>query len=417
MLSIVNPEQQEVQDLSSNLDEIARQGAKRMLIEALQQEVAEYVGNTSEERDESGKALVVRNGKARPRKVTLGAGVVEVEAPRINDRRAEHRFSSKILPPYLRKSPNIEALLPILYLKGLSTGDFTTALTSILGEGVKGLSPASIVNLKRSWEGEFTEWKKRLITNRYVYVWADGVNVKIRLGEDKKLCLLVIIGVTLEGKKELIAVEPGYRESEESWSILLRDLKSRGLEAPLLAVGDGALGFWNAVRNVFPSTKEQRCWVHKIANVLDKLPKRLQPKAKELLHEMMYSDAIADCVDTRKTFELAFGEKHEGSTKCLLKDWDELVTYFKFPATHWVHLRTTNPIESTFATVKLRTKVTKGAGSAKAACSMAFKLMQEAEKRWNRIKGSSEIKNVISGVEYRDGIVVTEHSHREAVNG
>ena len=417
MLSIVNPEQQEVQDLSSNLDEIARQGAKRMLIEALQQEVAEYVGNTSEERDESGKALVVRNGKARPRKVTLGAGVVEVEAPRINDRRAEHRFSSKILPPYLRKSPNIEALLPILYLKGLSTGDFTTALTSILGEGVKGLSPASIVNLKRGWEGEFTEWKKRLITNRYVYVWADGVNVKIRLGEDKKLCLLVIIGVTLEGKKELIAVEPGYRESEESWSILLRDLKSRGLEAPLLAVGDGALGFWNAVRNVFPSTKEQRCWVHKIANVLDKLPKRLQPKAKELLHEMMYSDAIADCVDTRKTFELAFGEKHEGSTKCLLKDWDELVTYFKFPATHWVHLRTTNPIESTFATVKLRTKVTKGAGSAKAACSMAFKLMQEAEKRWNRIKGSSEIKNVISGVEYRDGIVVTEHSHREAVNG
>lgn len=417
MLSIVNPNQKEVQDLTYDLDEIARQGAKRMLVEALHQEVAEYIKEHRSQRDDSDKALVVRNGKARSRKVTLGAGTIDIEAPRVNDKRKDHSFTSKILPPYLRKSANVETLLPILYLKGLSTGDFKSALSCILGEGIKGLSPASIVNLKRSWEAEFEKWNKRLITSRYVYIWADGVNVKVRLGEDKKLCLLVIMGVTEEGKKELIAVEPGYRESEESWSMLLRNLKSRGLVSPILAIGDGALGFWKAVASVYPGVKEQRCWVHKIANVLDKLPKRLQPKAKELLHEIMYADTLADAVDERKTFETAFGLKHENAVDCLVKDWKELTTFFKFPAQHWLHLRTTNPIESTFATVKLRTKVTKGAGNPKAACTMAFKLMKEAEKRWKRIRGYEEVKNVISGVEYRDGVVVTKHSHREVVNG
>jgi transposase-like protein len=417
MLSIVNAESDLGKDLIYNLDEIARQGAKRMLAEALQQEVSEYISGHRQERDEGGKALVVRNGKARTRKITCGAGTIDIAAPRVNDKREGYQFTSKILPPYMRKSANIETLIPILYLKGLSTSDFKSALTSILGEGVSGLSPASIVNLKRSWEDEFDQWKKRLITSKYVYLWADGVNVKVRLGEDKKLCLLVIVGVTLEGKKELITVEPGYRESEESWSIVLRDVRARGLHAPMLAVGDGALGFWNAVGNVFPETKEQRCWVHKIANVLDKLPKRLQGKAKELLHDMMYADTLTDAVERMKTFETAFELKHKAAVECLTKDWDELTTFFKFPAQHWAHLRTTNPIESTFATVKLRTKVTKGAGSPKAASSMAFKLMQEAEKRWNRIRGHEEIKNVISGVEYRDGIVITKHSHREAVNG
>ena len=417
MLSIVTSDQVRDQDLSKSLDEIARQGAKRMLMEALQLEVADYVDKHRDERDEDGKAMVVRNGKAKTRKVTLGAGTIEVEAPRVNDKREGEQFSSDILPPYLRKSANVETLLPILYLKGLSTGDFKTALTSILGEGVSGLSPASIVNLKKSWEAEFELWKKRLINSRYVYVWADGVNVKVRLGEDKKLCLLVIMGVNLEGEKELIAVEPGYRESTEAWSILLRDLKARGLQAPLLGIGDGALGFWKALRSVYPSTREQRCWVHKIANVLDKLPKRLQAKAKELLQEIMYADTISDAVAARETFSTAFSLKHEPAVTCLIKDWDELTAHFKFPALHWSHIRTTNPIESTFATVKLRTQVTKGAGSGAAAAAMAFKLMQEAEKRWNRIFGYEEIRNVISGVEYRDGIVVTKHSHQEAVNG
>jgi len=417
MLSIVTSDSPQGQEFTLSLDEIARRGAQRMLAEALQSEVAEYLDAHKVYRDDDGKALVVRNGKSNARRVTLGCGSVEIEAPRINDRREGHQFTSKILPPYMRKSANVEALLPVLYLKGLSTGDFKTALTSILGEGVSGLSPASIVNLKKSWEVEYGDWKKRFIDTNYVYVWADGVNVKVRLGDDKKLCLLVLIGVTNEGVKELIAVEPGYRESQESWSVVLRDLKSRGLNAPLLAVGDGALGFWKAVANVFPSTKEQRCWVHKIANVLDKLPKKLQPKAKELLHEMMYSESEADAVEARQRFDVAFGLKYEKAVNCITKDWGELMTYYSFPALHWTHLRTTNPIESTFATVKLRTKVTKGAGSGKAACAMAFKLMQEAEKRWNRIRGYDEIANVISGVEYKDGIVVAKVFHREAANG
>ena len=416
MLSIVTSDSPQGQEFTLSLDELARRGAQRMLAEALQSEVAEYLDAHKVHRDEDGKALVVRNGKSKARRITLGCGSVEIQAPRINDRRKGYQFTSNILPPYMRKSANVEALLPVLYLKGLSTGDFKTALTSILGEGVSGLSPASIVNLKKSWEVEFDDWKKRFINTNYVYVWADGVNVKVRLGDDKKICLLVLIGVTNEGVKELIAVEPGYRESQESWSVVLRDLKARGLSAPLLAVGDGALGFWKAVANVFPSTKEKRCWVHKIANVLDKLPKKLQPKAKELLHEMMYSESVADAVEARQRFDVAFGLKYEKAVDCITKDWGELMTYYSFPALHWTHLRTTNPIESTFATVKLRTKVTKGSGNGKAACAMAFKLMQEAEKRWNRIRGHDEIANVISGVEYKDGIVVAKIFHRGAAN-
>ena len=416
MLSIVTPNSNEVQEITVSLDEIARLGAQRMLAEALQLEVADYLSEHKELRDDNGRAVVVRNGMSIKRKVTLGGGSVEVEVPRVNDRRDDRKYTSKILPPYMRKSPNVEALLPVLYLKGLSTGDFRTALTDILGEGVSGLSPASIVNLKKSWEGEFDDWKKRFINTNYAYIWADGVYVKVRLGEDKRQCLLVLIGVTNEGVKELIAVEPGHRESQESWAVLLRDLKKRGLSAPLLAVGDGALGFWSALKNVFPGTEAQRCWVHKIANVLDKLPKKIQPKAKELLHEMMYSETAADALEARVRFNVAFSPKYEKSVECITKDWDQLMTYYSFPAAHWAHLRTTNPIESTFATIKLRTKRTKGAGSTKAACAMAFKLMQEAEKRWNRIRGYEEIQRLISGVEYKDGVVVIKDSRREAAN-
>jgi len=415
MLQISTATRFENQPLITSLDEIARQGAKTMLQKALELEVADYVDRHVGERDEANKALVVRNGSGQSRSVTFGAGTVEIQAPRVNDKREGAKFTSKILPPYMRRSPNIESLLPILYLKGLSTNDFRGALCGILGEGASGLSSSSISFLKRSWEQEFKEWSAREIVQDYVYIWADGVNVKVRLGDDKKVCLLVIIGVNHAGQKHLLAVEAGYRESEESWSMLLRSLRERGLKAPMLAIGDGALGFWASVRQVFPETKEQRCWVHKIANVLDKLPKRLQGKAKELLHEMMYSESAADALEARKTFETAFGMKYEKSVECIVKDWDKLTTYYGFPATHWSHLRTTNPIESTFATVKLRTAATKGAGSEVAAKTMAFKLMQEAERRWNRIRGHEDIKLVLSGIEFRDGIVVTGHEHREAV--
>ena len=415
MLNLVTANQEENQALTSLLDDIARNGARKMLLEALEQEVAEYTARHKHERDDEGRALVVRNGKGKPRKVTVGAGTLGVRAPRINDRREGKQFTSKILPPYLRKSANVETLLPILYLKGLSTSDFKSALTCILGDGASGLSASSITSLKKSWEKEFDEWKINAITDRFVYLWADGVNVKVRLGEDKKLCLLVIMGVNEKGEKKLLAVEPGYRESKDSWSFVLRDLMKRGLTPPLLAVGDGALGFWAAIGDVMPKVTQQRCWFHKMGNVLNELPKRLQPKATEMMREMIRANSSTDAGAALQDFKSAFGAKHEKAVNLLEKDWTELTAYFKFPAMHWKSIRTTNPIESTFATVKLRTKVTKGAGSPKAASTMAFKLMLEAEKKWRRIRGYQEIELLLSGVEYKDGVVVTKDSHREAV--
>jgi putative transposase len=417
MLKLVTPKGVDRKGFELSLDEIAREGAKRMLIQALNLEVEDYINQHLKEVDESGNRLVVRNGRGRPRKVTIGSGTIEVPAPRVDDKREGKKFSSFILPPYLRKSPKVESLLPILYLKGLSTNDFKSALVDFLGDGASGLSPASIVKLKKIWEDEFDQWSKRKITKNYIYVWADGVNVEIRLGEDEKLCLLVIIGVTEEGKKELIAVESGYRESTESWLAVMRSLVARGMRAPLLACGDGALGFWSALRacDGFKTTKEQRCWVHKIANVLDKFPKRLQPKAKELLHEMMRAETKADAEKDRDQFEKLYNDKYPKAVECLLKNWKQLTTYFNFPAAHWVHLRTTNPIESSFATVKLRTRVTKGAGSAKAAEAMAFKLLLECEKKWRVINSVKEIKNLLEGLEYKDGIMVATQKHHEVV--
>jgi putative transposase len=414
MLLSINREPRK--DFELSLDEIAREGARQLLVQALNLEVADYIGQFTEHVDESGKRLVVRNGVGRPRKVTMGSGTVAVECPRVNDRRDGKKFLSSILPPYLRKSPKVESLLPVLYLKGLSTGDFKSALTAFLGEGTMGLSPASIVKLKKIWEGEFDLWSKRKITKKYVYMWVDGVNVQIRLGEDKKVCLLVIIGVTEDGEKELLAVHPGYRESAESWGTVLSSLVERGLTAPLLAIGDGALGFWAALRATggFEKTEEQRCWVHKIVNVLDKMPKRVQPDAKSLLHEMMKAPAAADALKARESFEKLFAEKYPKATECLVKSWAELTTFFHYPAVHWTSLRTTNPIESSFATVKLRTKVTKGAGSRDTATAMAFKLLQECQKKWRRIRGEKEeIQNLMKGLEYRDGIVVAQQSHQE----
>jgi transposase-like protein len=325
------------EDVRLTLDEIAREGARRMLIEALQAEVSDYIDKFKDLRDEAGKRLVVRHGKAQSRTLTLGAGAVELQAPRVKDRRPDEKFSSRILPAYIRKSPKVENPLPILYLKGLSSSDFRSALTEFFGEGTLGLSASAIVALKRSWEGDFREWKKKRLENRYVYLFADGVHVSVRLGEDKRLCLLVLIGVAENGEKHLLAVEPGYRESKESWAAVLRDLRDRGLVAPMLAVGDGALGFSSALRETagLESTREQRCWLHKMGNILNDLPKRVHPRAKGLLREIMYAEGLPAANQAKRRFAGEFQQKFPKATDKLEKDWSELTAFFAMPAIHY----------------------------------------------------------------------------------
>jgi len=392
------------------LDELAREGARAMIAQALVLEAQDYCSSFKEDVDENGRRLVVRNGTARARQVTVGSGTIEMRAPRVDDRRDGEKFSSKILPPYVRKSPKIENLLPLLYLKGLSTSDFQSALEEFLGaEATAGLSASSITALKQNWEKEYAQWKSQKIRGEYAYIWADGVHVNIRLGEDKRLCLLVIIGVHESGEKHLLAVEPGYRESTDSWAAVLRDLRKRGLKAPLLAIGDGALGFWKALRTVdgFQSTREQRCWVHKTRNVLDALPKRLHAEAKTLLHEITGAPTKKDAEAARDNFKQIFGAKYEKAVEKIEKSWSELVTFFDFPAEHWKHLRTTNPIESSFAQVKLRARVTKGAGSTTAATAMAFKLLRDAEENsWKKIREPKLLPLVLKGVAFKNGIML-----------
>jgi len=376
---------------------------------ALKAEAADYVERHRGERDEHGRAKVVHNGQAQARKLTLGAGTVELKAPRVNDRRRDEqgqrrRFSSRILPPYMRRSPKVAEVLPILYLRGLSTGDFRPALEGLLGEDAAGLSPANIARLTGCWEKEYTAFRQRDLTGReYVYVWVDGVHFNIRL-EDDRLCTLVMIGARPNGEKELLAVEDGYRESGESWKALLRDLKRRGLAAPALAVGDGALGFWAAVREVWPETREQACWVHKLANVLDKLPQRLQPRAKRALHEMMYAQSRAECEAARLRFAAEYQAKYPKAVESLAARWERLVTFFNFPAEHWKHLRTTNVIESPFATVRLRERATRGAGSRTKGLLMAFKLLEMTQQRWRRLDGAHLLPLVRAGVKFVDGV-------------
>lgn len=415
MLKVVSTKKETAKEIELSLDILVRDGAKKMLSQALLLEVEEYIQKHCHLVDENGHRLVVKNGVGQTRTITVGAGSIDIRAPRVNDRRDSEKFLSSILPPYLRKSPKVESLLPLLYLKGLSTNDFKTALSEFLGEGTLGLSPASIAKLKKQWDAEYESWSRRKITKKYVYIWADGVNVSVRLGEDKKICLLVILGATEDGDKEVLAVHPGYRESADSWSVVLRSLIDRGLTAPLLAIGDGALGFWKALRGCdgFEKTEEQRCWVHKIANVLDKLPKRLQVDAKKLLHEMMKAERENDALKARQSFEKLYNDKYPKAVDCLVKNWNELTTFFKYPALHWQHIRTTNPIESSFATVKLRTKVTKGAGSKDAATVMAFKLLLECEKRWRKLRGYQEIQNLLKGLAYKDGIMIPPEQHHE----
>jgi putative transposase len=397
------------------LDDLAREGARRMIAAALKAEADEYVAAFADEVDVNGRRLVVRNGRARERKLTIGSGTVSIRTPRVNDKRvdeqtgARQRFSSRILPAYARRSPKVNDVLPVLYLRGLSTGDFRPALIQLLGEDAAGLSPSTISRLCKAWEAEHERFQTRSLRfHRYAYLFVDGVHVSVRLGEDDRLCLLVVIGVREDGVKELLAIEDGYRESTESWAAVMRDLKHRGLNEPKLVIGDGALGTWAALRDVFSAARRQACWVHKIANVLDALPKRLQPEAKKLLHEMMEAPTRADCRDVLERFREAFDAKYPKAGAKLDKDWAHLTAFYDFPAEHWRHLRTSNAIESSFATVKLRTRVTKGAGSKKAALAMAYKLLDAASERWRRFNGHELVADVLAGAKYTDGINVTE---------
>jgi transposase-like protein len=401
------------------LDDLAREGARRMIAAALEVEVDEYVASLVDEVDEDGRRLVVRNGRARERRVTVGSGTMGVRAPRVNDKRVDEagerqKFSSRILPAYARRSPKVTDVLPVLYLRGLSTGDFAPALRDLLGEDASGLSASSIGRLTEAWQSEHERFGGRSLKfHRYAYLFVDGIHTTIRLGDDDRVCLLVVIGVREDGAKELLAVEDGYRESTESWAVVFRDLKDRGLGCPKLVTGDGALGAWAALRDVFPSARRQACWVHKIANVLDALPKRLQPRAKTLLHETMEAPTRADAAAALERLRGEFDAKYPKALAKLDRDWAHLTAFYDFPAEHWRHLRTTNPIESSFATVRLRTKVTKGAGSKKAALAMAYKLLDAAQERWRRFNGHELVGDVLKDMQFKDGIRVTDDDNHD----
>ncbi len=408
-------------DGPSLIDEIVREGARRMLAAALEAEVAAYIAAHAGELDERGRRLVVRNGHAEPRQVVTSAGAVAVRAPRINDKRVDEvtgerqRFSSAILPAWCRKSPKVTEVLPLLYLHGLSSKDFTPALESFLGTDA-GLSAATITRLTVQWQEDARRFADRDLSSvDYVYLWADGIHLNVRLDEEK-LCLLVMIGVRVDGTKELVALTDGYREATESWADLLRDCKRRGMRAPILAVGDGALGFWGALREVFPETKEQRCWFHKIANVLAALPKSAHPGAKKALAEIWNAEDREHARRAAAAFKLAYGAKFPKAVAKVVDDLDSLLAVYDYPAEHWIHLRTTNPIESTFATVRHRTKVTKGPGSKAAGLAMAFKLIEAAQARWRAVNAPHLVALVRAGAAFKSGKLV-ERGQRAAKAG
>ena len=391
----------EVEAARLGLDELCRVAAQDMLALALLAERRAYLDDHADELDAAGRHLVVGNGYARARSVTTGAGMVEVRAPRVDDRREGERFSSAILPAYMRKSPKVTEVLPVLYLRGLSTGDFAPALSEFFGSDA-GLSPTTVNRLTEAWQAEHAEWSERDLSGvDYVYWWVDGIHFNVRLEEDR-LCCLVIVGVRPDGTKELVALADGYRESSDSWAELLRSLRGRGLAAPVLAVGDGALGFWGALRDVFPETKEQRCWVHRSANVLDALPKRLHPEAKAAMAKIYGASSRTEALEAVRAFAGEFSA-FDKAVKKITGDLDTLLAFYDFPADHWVHLRTTNPIESTFSTVRLRTRVTRGAGSRRAALAMAYKLVDAAQNRWRRIAGAELVPLVRAGATFTDG--------------
>src|SRR5215213_3056277 len=388
---------------------VLREGAKRMLMQAIEAEVEAFLTTYADQTDDRGRHRVVRNGHAPERQIQTGIGPLEVRRPRVRDRgaaaEAPIRFSSAILPPYLRRTRNIEELLPWLYLKGVSTGQFEEALTALLGPEAPGLSAATVRRLTEAWQEEHARWQRRdLSARRYVYLWADGIYFTPRLDHERQ-CLLVLIGADAQGRKELLAVEDGFRESAQSWrELLLRLRDENGLAlGPELATGDGALGFWQALHEVWPKTKQQRCWVHKTANVLNALPKSLQGKAKQDLHAIYEAQNRKAAEQALDRFVAKYGAKYDKAVACLAKDRDSLLAFYAFPAEHWKHVRTSNPIESTFATVRLRTEKTKGCLSRQTALAMVFKLAKSAERHRRRLDGSQRLAQVIDGVRFRDG--------------
>ena len=399
------------------LTEVLRNGARSLLAQAVEAEVADFLAKHAECKTEDGRTRIVRHGHLPEREVMTGIGPVPVKQPRVRDRGAtvddpgRIRFSPTILPPYMRRSKSIETLLPILYLKGISTGDFSEALAALLGKDAAGLSASAIGRLKDGWQDEHAAWQKRdLSMRRYVYIWADGIHLEARL-EDEKQCILVIIGATPEGRKELVGFTDGARESAHDWRDLLLDLKRRGLDvAPELMIADGALGFWKAAGEVWPKAREQRCWVHKSANVLNKLPKSQQPKAKRALQEIWMAETQAAAEAAFDAFVESYALKYEKAADCLAKDRDALLAFYDFPAEHWKHLRTTNQIESTFATVRHRTVRAKGRLSNKTALAMVFKLVEGAQRSWRRLDGNAQLPKLILGVKFTDGLEVAAKS-------
>jgi transposase-like protein len=409
VLSVVGDEGRS--ELVVDLDELVREGARRMLAVALEEEVAAYVAAHAGELDEHGHRLVRRNGHARKRVLITGAGQVPVTAPRVDDRRIDPatgtkaRFRSAILPPWCRKSPKVTEVLPLLYLHGMSSGDFAPALAEFFGAAA-GLSASVITRLTSQWQADREAFMARSLTDRdYVYVWADGVHFNVRLAEER-LCTLVVVGVRSDGAKELVAVADGLRESTESWAELLRDLRRRGMQAPVLAVGDGALGLWAALRDVFPATRAQRCWVHKTANVLAALPKSVHPGARRALAEISQAESREQAAAALEAFTVDYGVKWPKAVAKVTDDAEALLAFYDYPAEHWVHLRTTNPVESTFATVRLRTRVTKGPGNKQAGLAMAFKLLEAAEQRWRSVNGPHLVALVRAGAVFRKGVLI-----------
>ena len=395
----------------SVLEQLAREGARKMLQSALENEVAEFIEKNRSIRTAKGKQGIVRNGHMPQRSIITGIGPLAIKQPRIDDRifntiEGQERFTSSILPRYMRRVPSIDNLIPFLYLKGISTGDFPNTLESILGKGASGLSATNIVRLKKSWEDDYRRWNERSMSDKeYVYIWVDGIYFNVRL-ESEKTCILVIIGADKQGNKELISITDGIRESEISWHQQLIDLRNRGLKtAPKLAIGDGALGFWKALKKVFPETLWQRCWVHKTANILDKLPKSVQSKAKSNIHEMYMAETKEKALMAYDKFTEIYEAKYPKAVNCLVKNKDVLFSFYDFPAEQWSHIRTTNPIESTFATVRLRTKKTKGCGSRITTLTMVYKLSIEAQKTWRKLRGYKLIPFVMKGKKFIDGIL------------
>jgi len=394
------------------LTQLLKEGAQKLISEAIEVELSNFLEAVSESLN-NGKRRVVRNGYLPAREILTGIGQVQVQVPRVRDRSGSDnliQFKSKLIPPYMRRSATLDEVLPLLYLKGISEADFVEVLSPIFGDQAKNLSPSVISSLKSKWDTEYTQWcKRRLEGKRYVYMWVDGIGFSVR--DDEKRCVLVVVGATEQGHKELITLEDGFRESTESWLSVLRDLKERGMDAPMVAIGDGALGFWNAVGEVYPQTRVQRCWFHKMGNVLDKLPKSQEGQAKRMLQEIWMSATREEAYKAFDDFITVYEAKYPKATECLRKDREALLTFYDFPAEHWVHLRTTNPIESTFATVRNRTYKAKGAFSSKTILTMAFKLMQSAQKNWIRLRGFHHLDNVIRGVKFTNGVMVQQHEN------